>query len=383
MSDPRPEPHEPEEHRNDAEAVALGAPLPPPPPSGPEEPAIAPPPQRDRSVLVGLACLVVLVVVLAGTAPFWAPALPWGQAHDEAAVQQRLDRLEAAQRQPPAWQQPLDAITATQQTLAQQVKQAQETQGAALQPLEKRLAALEQKPSVAPSDVEALRQQLGKLNTTVTDLNSRLEALDKTVRTTAANDTQDAAITLALLQISDAVETGRPFPAAYDTLASLAHDRAEIRQAAAPLAGPAKSGVATRAALASRLHELATSIATAAPKPPANDWGEAALARLRGLVTVRRIDGEHGGSSTASGGNSADAAVHEAELAVAAGNLRGAVERLDKLSGAPAEAAAPWLRMAHQRLAVEAALREIAAKVTARLGKALPDTAPARMGSAG
>ena len=127
--------------------------------------------------------------------------------------------------------------------------------------------------------------------------------------------------------------------------------------------------------LAKRLRELAGGIAgagaPAAPSDPGSaGWGEAALARLRGLVTIRRVDGAKPGG--------AEAAVNAAELALAGGDLAAAVAALDKLTGAPAEAAAPWLRMARQRLAVDAALRRLEALVTARLGS--PTTAPGSSG---
>jgi hypothetical protein len=158
------------------------------------------------------------------------------------------------------------------------------------------------------------------------------------------------------------VQTARPFTAEYDALVSLARDRPEIAEAAAPLAEPAKTGVASHAVLAKRLHELAASIAHALETPAADaGWGSAALARLRGLVTIRRV-GDTGKSG-------AEAAVSGAEAALAAGDLSGAVAALDKLTGSAAEKAAPWLRTARQRLAVENALRRIETLLTADLGK--------------
>jgi hypothetical protein len=178
---------------------------------------------------------------------------------------------------------------------------------------------------------------------------------------------------MGLLQIRDAVQAGRPFAAEYEAFAALARSRPEIAEAAAPLAEPAKTGVASPAVLAKRLHELAGNIAgagtPAAPVEPAG-WGDAALARLRGLVTIRRIDGARPEGK--------DAAVNAAELALAGGDLAAAVSVLDKLTGAPAEAAAPWLRMARQRVAVDAALRRLEALLTAPLGR--PASAPGSSG---
>ncbi len=91
-------------------------------------------------------------------------------------------------------------------------------------------------------------------------------------------------------------------------------------------------------------------------------WLDEAWGRVRSLVRIRRIDG--GGTKTGP-----EAAVNAAELALAGGDLDGAVAALDKLTGRPAETAGPWLRMARQRLAVEAALRNVESLLAARSGQ--------------
>ena len=57
---------------------------------------------------------------------------------------------------------------------------------------------------------------------------------------------------------------------------------------------------------------------------------------------------------------------------MAAGDLARAIAALDGLAGANQAAAEPWLKMAKQRLAVESALRQVAAALTALLGNATP-----------
>jgi len=170
------------------------------------------------------------------------------------------------------------------------------------------------------------------------------------------------------LQIRDAIEAGRPFGAAYDALVALAQGRPEIAAAAAPLAEPATAGLPGRPVLASRLRELAA--ADAAATAPADtdaaapDWVGEALRRLSGLVTIRRI----GGAGESQEGGGPPAALNAALLALDGGDLDGAVGALDKLTGAPAETVRPWLRMAKERLAAEAALQQIEALLVARLG---------------
>ena len=84
------------------------------------------------------------------------------------------------------------------------------------------------------------------------------------------------------------------------------------------------------------------------------------LARLRGLVTIRRIDGA---PQTVS-----EAAVSTAETALSRGDLADAVSALDTLAGANAEAVRPWLRMARERLTVEASLDHLRQLLATRLG---------------
>ncbi len=51
---------------------------------------------------------------------------------------------------------------------------------------------------------------------------------------------------------------------------------------------------------------------------------------------------------------------------LAGGDLEGAVGALEGLTGTPAETAQPWLRMAKERLAAEAALQRIEALLVAQ-----------------
>jgi hypothetical protein len=107
------------------------------------------------------------------------------------------------------------------------------------------------------------------------------------------------------------------------------------------------------------------------------DWREQTLARLRGLVTIRRIDGSsHTGASAGP-----DGAVGAAQAALARGDLAGAVAVIESLTGADAEAARPWLLMARERLAAETALDHVQELLTERLGRpsAAPGAAPAKV----
>jgi len=354
----------------------------------PEPPTATPPTPRTAPILsgrrgaaaIGFATALIVFGLLVIIAPFWAPAvmplLSGGAAPvpTDAALTDRLAQLEAARR---------DDQQKTDQAIAAAQKKTAADLGTALQQLDRRIAALENKPAAALGDVAELRQQLKALENRPSappvdlseirqrlqqlaaadaDLTSRVAALEKGEQAQSASDATDTALLLAVLQIREAIETGRPFAAEDDALAALAKSRPDVAAAAAPLAEPAKSGVASRAVLIERLRALAGTIAAAQPIPAEAGWRAHAWAQLRGLITIRRIDG--------AGQSAPEAAVNAAERSLAAGDLASAVAALDPLTGSAAEAARPWLQMARQRLAAETALRQIEALLVARLGAA-------------
>lgn len=316
----------------------------------PEEEAPAtPPPYRPRgAVLIAAGCALALIVVVALT-PFWAPAvmslLPWGEPASPVA----------AKPASPA-PKPAPAPAADPTLAALRAELAQNT--ATLQALGQRITALEAKAAPAPPDLSPIEQQLRALGKTTADLGASVAALQKAE---PATDPANTALALVLLQIREAVDIGRPFAAEYQALVSVAKDHPEIAAAAQKLAEPAASGVASRAALAERLRQLAPKIATA--KPPAEPgWTSQIVGRLESLVTIRHLDGDDQSPE--------EAAVATAQRDLAGGDLAGAVAALAALTGPNAAVAAPWLQTARQRLAVETALHDVAAAVSAAVGTA-------------
>ena len=315
----------------------------------------APPTRRlRRAIAAALAAVVIVTVALAAT-PFWAPPLmhllPWGPAEKPQArtpAPAGADHAEYTRE------------TATGQQLSQRIAALEARPAPDLSPLQQRVATLEGRP--AP-DLTGVQQQLAALDKTTADLGQKIAALDKTERQQEAADPKITALALVLLQIREAFETGRPFEAEYQALVALSRDHPDIATAAAPLADPAQSGVASRAALIERLRQLAPLIATAKP-PPKPGWKSQIVARLRSLVTIRRIEGTER--------TPAEAAVGAAQEALASGDLAGAIADLDRLDGASGAAAAPWLKMASARLTVESTLRQVQTAITAALGNLAP-----------
>jgi hypothetical protein len=319
--------------------------LPPPAEAAEPRPAARLVSQR----LLAAAAVVLLVIVVVVVATMLLPREPAPpKSGPEADFGPRIAALDTA----------LARETAAAQRLDQRVAavEARPTNTAAVQQLEQRVAALEARPVV---DVVPIKQQLVVLSEAIAGLTTRLAALDKQVHAETASDPATVAAVLALLQIREAIEVGRPFAAEYNTLLALAQSRPEIAAAAAALAEAATTGVAGRVALAERLRQLAPQIATAAAPESEPGWRSEVKTQLQSLVTIRRVDGP--------GQSPAEAAVATAQRDVAGGDLAGAVAALGELGGANAAAAEPWLKMARQRLQVETALRRVETLAAAQL----------------
>jgi hypothetical protein len=336
--------------------------------------------------------VAVLGLVIAGiiSSPFWAPEiaplLPWGERPpapmpDLAAFTARLDAIE---RRPAPPAVDAEAIRSAQNALGRRVDQLEaarnvDRQGGAdvssikaeLQQLEQQFGAIEAKSASRATgeaaEIGMVREELTRLGTVAAGLADRLAALEQP-RVQSGTQQIDAILLVALLQIREAVDQGRPFVAELGAFTALAHDRPDLVAAAGPLAEVARDGVVGRLGLAKHLAEVAGRIASAPALPPEADWEAQVLARLRALVTIRRIDGAPQGGP--------EAAVSAAEVALGRGDLSDAVAQLDRLTGANAEVARPWLRMARQRLAVERALTHLQEFLVVGLGH-LPD-APGR-----
>jgi hypothetical protein len=364
-----------------------------------------------------LAGLLILILGGVASSPFWAPQieplLPWGENRDDyaalaarvAAVEARLvapspgidavqsamsqlarradqldSRLAAVEKRPAPPSVDTDAINSALGALGRRVDQLEPAAKpdlgplrAGMQQVEQRLAAIEtQSASRIASETAAskdMQQELSRLGKVEGDLADRVAALEREAQSQEKPELRaDGMLALLLGQMREAIEQARPFPAEFGAFIKLARG-SDLAAGAQPLAEPARNGVASRVVLVKGLAELAGRMAASDPAVK-SDWREQTLARLRGLVTIRRIDDS---SHTGSNG-----AVGAAQAALARGDLAGAVAALEPLTGADAEAARPWLLMARERLAAETALDHVQELLTERLGGS-PAAAPAKV----
>ena len=143
--------------------------------------------------------------------------------------------------------------------------------------------------------------------------------------------------------IESALEAGRPLGQALTRLPGAAPDALRRYGEAAP---------PTEASLRLSFADAARS-ARASAEPQGQGVMDTALARLEGLVTVRR--GEQ-----VVVGDTVSGQLEQARRALDAGDLGAAVERLDAMAPQPKAAMADWLGRARGLLAARAALRDLA-----------------------
>ncbi len=222
--------------------------------------------------------------------------------------------------------------------------QAIETQSVRLGALEQqmgaRLAALD---AALAQRAEAIAAQQARLAAVEQQTTTRLAALEATTQRLAAVEARAARLA-ALDALRAAVAEGRPLGPAL----------ARIPGAPAELARFAATPPPTEAALRLGFEDAARA-ARAASEPAREGQGvvDNALARLSGLVTIRR--GEE-----VLFGDAAAAEIERARRALEAGDLDACLRHLARLSPPAREAMAGWLAQAESLRAARAALRQLA-----------------------
>jgi hypothetical protein len=371
-------------------------PIPPPPerPSPRVDEA-----RRSRAMGVALALLLLVVVAVVLLSPFWAPPLmpllPWSENASAGKLDALAARVSALEQRPAPAPVDLDPIKSAQTAAEQRLDGIERTVDALRQnqdatpgikssvaELTQRVDALAAQSAAQAASLQKIEQELAQRSAAGSDLAARLAALEHQLRAQAGADRAGSVMLLSLLQMREAVQQGRRFPAAYAAFEQIAAGNPDLAAAAKPLADIARDGVPSLAQLTQGFADLSKQAAVAvAPATAKRKWWDQALDRLRGLVTVRRID--------ANGRPAADS-IEAARTDLAAGDLPAAIAAIEQLDGARAKTAQPWLRMARQRLAAETALSQLQQALTGHLGSPAgaspavtappPDTAPVPTG---
>ncbi len=201
----------------------------------------------------------------------------------------------------------------------------------------------------AAAETATLAAHAQTLDERIKALNNRLDRLEQS----ASADAKQALLVLTYASLRRAAEAGRSIAAETQALGSLAQGkaRAALGPALDRLTALSTTATPSLTALKEQFPVAVDKILDAARLPDNAKWWQRIWARITGLVTVRKT-GEISGDSAA-------AIVSRAESRLGDGDLKGAVDALQDLTGSAARAAAPWLAEAGHRLALDAALDNV------------------------
>lgn len=223
---------------------------------------------------------------------------------------------------------------------------------AQLDALDKKVAALD--PDVAAgakaaSEVSGLSGALAKVQSELDELKSQIAALSKDREAAQAAARREAALWAAVGRLRDAVRYAGSFSGQLADVTRLAGDKADLKQALAPLETLASGGVPTLSELQRSFPATARAVVAAGYEDGDEGMLGGVLRRFSEVVTVRPSCGE------ATGDGPADIATR-AECKLDDGDLDGALTELATLSGGAKDAAAGWVAKAERRRAADAAI---------------------------
>ncbi|MDA0340597.1 MAG: mitofilin family membrane protein [Proteobacteria bacterium] len=228
--------------------------------------------------------------------------------------------------------------------------------------LAERVAAVENRATVAPDDVAALRENSTSLATRIAGLDAQIKQLGAALdEDTPARD-RAALVLLSVSQLAVATSGPRPYLTQLDALRSVAGGEARLAQPLEQLAAHAATGVSTLALLRVEFSETSkAAIRSRDVGSPEGVLGQT-LSRVASLVTIRKVD--------SLGADTVDGALAATDAALGLGDLASAVAILEALDGAPGEAVAGWLSDARARLEVDGALLDLQAAALSALAVA-------------
>ena len=226
--------------------------------------------------------------------------------------------------------------------LAQKILDLEQSLSAALQARATADSRAAESETQRAQNVAALTDLVARTNTRLDEVEAKLQD----ARRAAASSDRSDSLALAAGQMRDALARTGPFEAELQTLRRLGAAHPEIAAAVAPVEPFAATGVPSQAALMNRLPAVIDGAVAASRTAGDSGWIDRTVSKLRGFVTVRRVDGK---------GDDVDAVLARAEAAARRDDLETAVAELSALTGDAAAAAADWLAAARSRLAADAA----------------------------
>jgi uroporphyrinogen-III synthase len=333
---------------------------------------VAPPPPNAAKgvglgalVFTGFLSVATTLALLTLTIDQWKPMFfPVAANDSEAAIgalNRRVTALEAQKPATTAAAVPADLL----ERIAKLERQASAPSLSAssapvstpvdLGPLEGRIAALEARPVATPFDATSILDQLsrvadrvGRSEQKVTEGESRLSAAE-------AASGKRVMLALGLAQIADLARAGLPFQAQLGQVVQAGD--AAVAAAAQSLDGLAQRGAPTIEQLRARFPEIAKRALNASFALESGDFIGELRAALARAITIRRLD------ALSSDAVDPESRLAKAEALLAIGDLAGALAQLEGLPTQALAAIGDWVGPAKDRLALDAALKELSAMI--------------------
>jgi hypothetical protein len=341
--------------------------------------------------VIGLVAAVIVLTIALVSLPYWpqeARTLWRGPAVAQPAPSPSVAppsapvidtaALDAAKRELTARIDDLDRRVRAAATTAAQADRPQADRPATPDPaiaeLQRKLEALESKPTATESDTSALKSEIVALRAGMQSLDQAVAgqkaSVDKAAAAANASTTGEqkalaaargSAVIGIAARISAGLTAGQPFATDLGLLAPLAQGDAKLGELIATLQPLAPKGVASRSSLAASFPAMAKS-ALADDLADDSFW-QRLLGKLKSLVSLRRIGADVQGDSV-------EARLARAEAAIDSGDLATAVELVKSLPPQTARATADWLARAEAHLAAQRAVDQLAAQAVSLLGSA-------------
>ncbi|MEO1252845.1 MAG: hypothetical protein AAFW81_10930 [Pseudomonadota bacterium] len=215
------------------------------------------------------------------------------------------------------------------------------------------LAAANRAIQNAADEADALRAEIGALRARIGELERENAFLAET-----AENSPLTAGAVALAEIARSLETGAPFDAQLSAIGRIAPE-AEAVGALRPFAA---SGAPTRLEVQRAFAPAAREgLAVAGQANAGNDW-ERFIAHAASVVSVRPAAPREGETPRA--------IMSRVEHAVGEGDFAWAIAELEALPASAREAMADWTQLARQRIAIEAAVASLNARIAQESGAA-------------
>jgi hypothetical protein len=173
-------------------------------------------------------------------------------------------------------------------------------------------------------------------------------------------------VALGVAQLRPALERDAPFGAQLSTLRRVMPDSPELAKALGTIAVFADKGAMTLPDLRDNFNQMANEIMLGDVVRAKRSWLDRAVVKVAATLELHEV------AHRLNDPREPSAVVWDAQTHLAAGDLAGAVDVLQALSGRPAEIAQPWIEAAHERLAADKVLAQLDSLATQLSAGALP-----------